>query len=163
MKIFGAYNFSGDVELHLNSSRSHASFRLASRHCPTLQVGVYCALIHEKSSTERLKAYEMQSLLVNLEDVFLNRTRQMVNDSLNTVVFNVSMGSATRGDARANEKTNHVESCSCPKSYMALSCEKCNSGKLYITKPLNIICHYTSNYMYTLSSLLFVCSLTFGG
>ena len=92
---------------------------------PSLSNTEYHARLHEHYTLNNLTAYELQSILVDIDSVQIHGTF-MANGS---VQLNFELVSATRG---VGEEVDYVENCTCPNNYTELSCGFCNSGKWLI-------------------------------
>lgn len=83
----------------------------------------YHALLHERNTLNNLSAFDLQSILVDIDSVEI-QGRFIANGS---VTIAAKMVTATRG---VGEEVRYVENCTCPYNYTELSCGYCNSGKV---------------------------------
>lgn len=90
---------------------------------PSLSNDEYHARLHEHYTLNNLTAYELQSILVDLDFVQIHGSF-MANGS---VSIKVKLVTATKG---VGEEVGYVENCTCPNNYTELSCGYCNSGKV---------------------------------
>lgn len=90
---------------------------------PSLSNTQYHARLHEHYTLNNLTAYELQSILVDIESVEIHGSFK-ANGSVTIKVQLVSASKSSDG-----EEVGFVENCTCPYNYTELSCGFCNSGK----------------------------------
>lgn len=103
-----------------NTKGQTADFNIVPQ--PSLSNKQYHARLHEHYTLNNLTAYELQSILVDIEFVQIHGSFK-ANGS---VTIKVQLVSATKG---VGEEVGFVENCTCPNNYTELSCGFCNSGK----------------------------------
>lgn len=105
----------------LRNKRQEAHFDIVPE--PSLSNNEYHARLHEHYTLNNLTAYELQSILVDMDSVEI-RGSFKANGS---VSIKAKLVSATKG---VGEEVGYVENCTCPNNYTELSCGYCNSGKV---------------------------------
>lgn len=105
-----------------NRQPQEAAFNL---HSESSSSGItYYARLHERNSQQNLTAYQLQSILADIESVQVQGSF-MTNGSLTVVIELVS---ATKG---VGQEVDYVENCTCSNNYTDLSCGFCNTGKIF--------------------------------
>lgn len=89
---------------------------------PSLSNQEYHARLHEHYTLKNLTAYELQSILVDIDSVQIQGSFKAIG----SVKISVKLVSATNG---VGDEVGYVENCTCPNNYTELSCGFCNSGK----------------------------------
>lgn len=104
-----------------STDRQTAYFNILPQ--PSLSNNEYHARLHEHYTLNNLTAYDLQSILVDIDSVQIHGSFK-ANGS---VKISAKLESATKG---VGQEVGFVENCTCPNNYTELSCGFCNSGKV---------------------------------
>lgn len=107
-----------DIKL-TGTNKREASFKVVP--LPSASIGEHHVRLHEHYTLKNLTAFELQSILVDLESVQISGS--FISNG--SVTFSMRLVSASAG---VGEEVGYVENCTCPSNYTRLSCGFCNSG-----------------------------------